>query len=114
MNIRFSSNDVTSESFVIQWDAVIDIFPVKYTVRWYDGDHLIGMSSVNGLSYTVTGLTSNTSYTVTVTAYNVCCGEGENGAANVTTNMRPPTEPPTTTSATSVLPTPLPPSLSTD
>ena len=71
------------------------------------------MASVDGLSYTVTGLTSNTFYFVNVTAYNVCCGEGENGTANVTTNMRPPTDPlPTTTITTSTI-TPTPPRGST-
>ena len=56
--------DITSESFIVRWDAVEDIFPVTYTVRWYEGDSLIGMDSVDGLSYTVTELTANTSYTV--------------------------------------------------
>ena len=56
------------------------------------------MVSVDGLSYTVIGLTANTSYNVTVTAVSTCCGEGlESNDMNVTTNMRPPTEPPTQT-----------------
>ena len=50
------------------------------------------MVSVDALSYTVIGLTSNTFYFVNVTASNVCCGEGENGTTNVTTNMRLVTE----------------------
>ena len=50
------------------------------------------MASVDALSYTVIGLTSNTFYFVNVTASNVYCGEGENGTTNVTTNMRLVTE----------------------
>ena len=102
MNIRFREVDITSESFVVQWDAVNDIFPVTYTVRWYRGDNLIGMVSVNGLSYTVTGLTANTSYNVTVVAINTCCGAGPlSDVVMVMTKMRPPTEsPPDTTTTT--------------
>ena len=104
MNIRFREVDITSESFVVQWDAVNDIFPVTYTVRWYGGDNLIGMVSVNGLSYTVTGLTANTSYNVTVVAINTCCGAGPlSDVVMVMTKMRPPTEsPPDTTTTTTI------------
>ena len=90
--------DITNESFVLQWDAVNDVFPVTYTVRWYRGNDLIGMDSVDGLSYTVTGLTVNTSYNVTVVAVNTCCGTGPvSGVIIVTTNSKPPTIPPTAT-----------------
>ena len=58
---------------MVQWDAVMDLFTVNYTVRWYSNN---GTATVNGLSYTVTGLTANTSYSVTVVAINTCCGAG--------------------------------------
>ena len=84
--------DITNESFVVQWDAVNDVFPVTYTVRWFKGDNLIDEDSVDGLSYTVTGLTANTSYNVTVVAVNTCCGAGPvSNTIFVTTNNKPPT-----------------------
>ena len=76
MNITFPPNNTTRESFIVHWDAVMDLFTVNYTVRWYSGDNEIGMASVDGLSYTVTGLTPNTNYRVTVVAINTCCGAG--------------------------------------
>ena len=78
-----------------------DLFSINYTVRWYRGDNLIGMASVDGLSYTVTGLTANTSYNVTVVAVSTCCGEGP--ASNfkmVMTNDEPPTMPTPTNTTT--------------
>ena len=90
--------DITNESFVIQWDAVNDVFRVIYTVRWYRGNDLIGMDSVDKLSYTVTGLTVNTSYNVTVVAVNTCCGAGPvSNVIILTTNSKPPTIPPIAT-----------------
>ena len=57
------------------------------------------MASVDGLSYTVTGLTTATSYNVTVFAINTCCGAGPvSDVVMVMTNMRPP---PTTSPTTS-------------
>ena len=107
MNITFPQDDITSESFVVQWDEVNDIFPVNYTVRWYGEDGSNGTANVTGLSYTVTGLTNNISYNVTVVAINTCCGTGP--VSNVTmvmTNMKPTTLPPSSpTSNTTATPT---------
>ena len=101
MNIRFREMSITNESFILQWDALDDFFSVNYTVRWYRGDYLIGMASVDGLSYTVTGLTANTSYNVVVVAINTCCGAGPvSGVFIVTTNNKSPTFPPTATTIT--------------
>ena len=112
MNIRIPEDDITSESFVVQWDAVNDIFPVTYTVRWYGEDGSNGTASVTGLSFTITGLTANTSYNVTVVAVNTCCGEGPvSDVVMVMTNNNSPTLPPptanaTTATATATTPTP--------
>ena len=92
MNITFPAENITGESFVVQWDEVNDIFTVNYTVRCYRGDDVIGMASVDRLSYTVTGLTANTSYNVTVVAINTCCGaEPVSDVVMVITTDLPPT-----------------------
>ena len=106
-NIMFPQDDITNESFVVELDAVDDFFPITYTVRWYRGDDEIGMANVTGLRYTVTGLTNNTYYNVTVVAINTCCGAGP--VSNVTmvmTNDQPPTMPPPTTATAAATPTP--------
>ena len=54
----------------------MDLFTVNYTVRWNGEDGINGITTINGLSYTVTGLTASTSYNVTVVAINTCCGAG--------------------------------------
>ena len=100
MNVRIPVEDITSESFVVQWDAVTDFFAVSYTIRWYGEDGMNGTATVNGLSYTVTGLTNSTSYNVTVHANNTCCGAGPVSNVIMTmTNNRPPI-PPSTSSTT--------------
>ena len=76
MNIRILDEDITSESFVVLWDEVTDYFIVNYNVTWYDESDIVGMVTVNSPPYTVTGLTTNTSYNVTVVAINTCCGAG--------------------------------------
>ena len=105
MNIRFPPDNITNESFVIQWDAVNDFFAVNYTVTWYRGDNEIGMASVDEPPYTVTGLTANTSYSVTVVAINTCCGAGPvSDIIMVMTNMTSMISP--TTTRTTATPTP--------
>ena len=74
MNVRI--DDITNESFAVLWDEVMDIFTITYNVTWYDENGIVGMDTVNSPPYTVTGLTANTSYNVTVVAINTCCGAG--------------------------------------
>ena len=66
----------TSKSLYVQWEEVIDIFSIKYIVRWNGEDGSSGMKTVEDLSCNVTELTPNTLYTVTVAAINTCCGNG--------------------------------------
>ena len=102
MNIAIPQDYITSQSFIVRWNLVNDIFTVNYTIRWYGEDDSNGTATVNGLSYNVTGLTANTSYNVTVAAINTCCGAGPySNVTNVTTNniMISPT-------TTSITPTP--------
>ena len=70
----------------------MDIFTITYNVRFYDENGNIGMDTVNSPPYTVTGLTANTSYNVTVVATNTCCGAGPVSVpVEAMTNMREPT-----------------------
>ena len=100
MNVTITESETTSGSFVVQWDPVTEL-TVTYTVRWYIGDDEIGMASVDGLSYIVTGLTANTSYNVIVAL--MYCGEvgPYSEVIMATTNMTPTTPPPTSTPTTS-------------
>ena len=96
MNVRIR-DDITSESFVVLWDEVMDIFTITYTVTWYDDSGIIGMDTVNSPPYTVTGLTAITSYNVTVVAINTCGAGPASVPVEVMTNMREPisSSPPT-------------------
>ena len=99
MNVSIR-DDITSESFVVLWDEVMDIFTITYNVIWYDDNVIIGIDTVNSPPYTVTGLTANTSYNVTVVAINTCCGAGPVSVpVEAMTNMREPTSSPTHTPA---------------
>ena len=75
LNVRIPPENIKSDSFMVQWDAVTDVFPITYTVRWY-GEDIDNTATTTKLRYIITGLTSNTSYSVTVVAINTCCGTG--------------------------------------
>ena len=85
---------ITSESFVVQWDRVSN-YTGNYTVRWYGEDGSSGMDTVNGLSYSVTGLTALTSYNVNVAVY-TCLGAGQfsNIIITMTNDLPPPSSTP--------------------
>ena len=56
---------------IVQWDAVDDFLPTTYTIFWTNGRNLIDAATVEEqTSYTITGLTLDTVYTITVTAAN--------------------------------------------
>ena len=94
MNVRIRDNN-TNESFVILWDEMMDIFTITYNVSWYDDSGIIGMNTVNSPPYTVTGLTANTTYNVTVVAVNTCGAGPTSVPVQAITNMRGPTSSPT-------------------
>ena len=87
MNVRIVTEHIKTDSFIVQWDPVTDLFPITYTVRWYGGDIDYNATTAE-LSYTVTELANNTSYSVTVVANNTCCGTGpvSNAVMVTTTN----------------------------
>ena len=70
-------------SIVVQWDAVDDFFHTTYTVTWSDWRDLNGADTADEqTSYTITGLTIDTVYAITVTAANRC-GDGPEFKASV-------------------------------
>ena len=75
LNVRIPPEDIKHDSFIVQWDSVTDVFPINYTIRWY-GEDINNTATTNEPLYRITGLTSNTSYSVTVVAINTCCGTG--------------------------------------
>ena len=65
-----------SLSIDMQWDIVDDFLFTTYTITWTDGGDLFEVATVDEqTSYTITGLTLDTVYTITVTAANMCGGQ---------------------------------------
>jgi len=87
MNIRY--NHVTSTSFVVQWDEVDDAD--QYLVNWRSGSSEAREATTSQTSHTITGLTPNTTYDVTVFAINGC-GQSDTGST-VTINEIEPSSP---------------------
>ena len=71
MNI---TKDIESLSLVVQWDAVEDFIDTLYTVLWSDGTNPTqGVATLaEKTSYTITGLTFDTVYTITISVANMC------------------------------------------
>ena len=74
MNI---TKDIESLSLVVQWDAVEDFIDTIYTLVWSDRTDPVPKIAVvtEQTSYTITGLTLDTVYTITISAANRC-GQG--------------------------------------
>jgi len=88
MNIRFPTDNITDASFVVQWDAVNNHIDGSYIITWSIGTNPIQTATVNHVSYTVIGLSPNTTYTVTVAVVNKynCTGPASTDR-QVTTNL---------------------------
>ena len=71
-------------SIVVQWDEVDDSLTTVYIVTWTsERDHIKSSLGLVGVtSYTITGLTLDTVYTITVTAANIC-GQGPEYSTSV-------------------------------
>ena len=68
--------NIENSSIVVQWDAVDDFLPTTYIVTWTGEGDVIQVATVEEqTSYTITGLTLDTVYTISVTAAN-WCGSG--------------------------------------
>ena len=65
--------NIENSSIVVQWNVVDDFLHTTYIVTWTDGRDLFDVAIVEEqTSYTITGLTLDTVYTITVTAANRC------------------------------------------
>ena len=73
MNVTKNNESLSS---VVQWDAVDRSLTTNYTVTWTsETDPTQSMDTKMETSYTITGLTLDTVYTITVAAVNMC-GQG--------------------------------------
>ena len=74
MNI---TKNIESSSIVVQWDEVDDSLTTGYIVTWTsERDHIVHpVTLIEQSSHTITGLTLDTVYIITVTASNTC-GQG--------------------------------------
>ena len=70
-------NIQSSSSIFVEWDKVDDSLTTTYIVTWAsERDHIVHhVALIEQSSYTITGLTLDTVYTITVTAANTC-GQG--------------------------------------
>ena len=73
-----------SSSIVVQWDEVDDFLPTTYTVTWSsERDHIVHLVNIEEQSsYTITGITLDTVYTITITTTNRC-GNGPEYSTSV-------------------------------
>ena len=72
-----TTKNIVGFAVVVQWDEVDDSLTTTYIVTWAsERDHITHpVTLIEQSSYTITGLTLDTVYTITVTASNRC-GQG--------------------------------------
>ena len=71
-----------SSSLMVQWDEVDDPFPTTYVITWTSGFPIHSVTLIEQSPYTITGLTFDTIYTITVAAVNRC-GQGPEFKTNM-------------------------------
>ena len=79
------TKNTESSSIVVQWDEVDDFLPTTYHVTWIserDLNNVQVKSLEEQSSYTITGLTLDTVYIITITARNRC-GQGPEYSTSV-------------------------------
>ena len=78
------TKNIESSSIVVQWDKVDDSLTTTYIVTWTsERDHIThSVNLIEQSSYTITGLTLDTVYTITVSASNRC-GRGPDYSTSV-------------------------------
>ena len=69
----YITKSIKDLSVVVKWDEVDDSLPTTYIVTWISATiHVESVTLIEQSPYTITGLTLDTVYTVTVTASNRC------------------------------------------
>ena len=70
---------ILRSEIIVKWDPVDDSLPTNYTVTWDSNETNSTQSSTltEQSSYTITGSTLDTVYTITVTVTNRCGGVPE-------------------------------------
>ena len=101
-----------SSSIVVKWDEVDDSLTTTYIVTWTsERDHIAHpVTLIEQSSYTITGLTLDRVYTITVTAANRC-GQGPEYRTSVSLTIVPslsPTPSPSPSSAPTLTSSPTP------
>ena len=72
LRVKFKKN-ITNSSIIARWNAVDDYLPTTYTLTWTsERDDTQVATLIEQTSYTITGLTLDTVYTITVSAANRC------------------------------------------
>ena len=79
------TKDIESLSLVVRWDAVEDFIDTTYTLAWISESNPIPVLATltEQTSYTITGLTLDTVYTITVIPANMC-GDGPEFRTSIT------------------------------
>ena len=73
-----------ASAIVVQWDVVDDFLDTNYALNWTSRrNHAQAVNISEQTSYTITGLTLDTVYTITVAAVNMC-GQGPEFNASIT------------------------------
>ena len=91
--------NINTSSIVVQWDAVDDFLITSYTITWTRaGGGLQVATLTEQTSYTITGLTLDTVYTITVSAANMC-GSGPEFSTSIILSTN------TTSTTSSISPT---------
>ena len=84
-----TTRNITNLSVVVQWDVVDDFLPTNYTIAWTNDDtnSMQSHTLIEQSSYTITGLTLDTLYTITVNASNICGTKTERTSVMFFTGM---------------------------
>ena len=84
-----TTRNIGDLSVVVQWDEVDDFLPTNYTVTWTSGgtNSIQSHTLIEQSSYTITGFTLDTVYTITVTAANICGTKTEGTSVTFSTDM---------------------------
>ena len=98
------TEDIDSLSVFIQWDAVINFLNTTYMVTWNNGINPVESAPLTEqTSYTITGLTLDAVYNITVTAANEC-GTGSEFSTSIVLSAD---IPPTSSSISSTITSPV-------